>query len=168
MYYHDIGFLAQSGFFFVSFVTGVAAGFFALVLLAKPLSGKVRFLCDIVFCLMCVLLLVCTNIIYQDAALRVYEFLAFLLGLGLVLLVLKKHSDRFAQKVVNFGAKYIRVPLSNFCKNIMNKLKNILKKVHCMLYNFINQRKEKYKRNGGQTKKKKEKKESQQATETAA
>jgi len=158
MYYHDIAFGAQARFFLISFAAGLIAGCFALLLCAKPLKGALRFMGDIVFCLICVLLVVCNNIVFQEGALRVYEVIAFLIALASVVIILKKKSDKAAVKVSVLLQKILFLPLTKLFKHIMNNIKKLLKKARRMVYNFTNKSKEHLKRNAEKYTTKKEKK----------
>ncbi|MBR0414186.1 MAG: hypothetical protein IJI67_03845 [Clostridia bacterium] len=111
------------------------------------------------FCLLCVLLIVCTNIVFQEGALRVYEVIAFLTALVLVIIFLKKKSDKAAVKVSVFLYNNLFCPLSQLFKHIMNNIKKLLKKARQMVYNFTNKSKEHLKRNAEKYTTKKEKKE---------
>ncbi len=137
MYYHDIGFLAQSKFFLYSLCAGVADGLLALLLCSKAIKGKAAVICDFIYCLLSVLLIVCVNIVMQDAALRVYQMIAFLTALILTLILLKKRSDKIALAVQSFLSDKLFRPVFRHCKYIINKLKNILKKAYDVVYNFI-------------------------------
>ena len=167
MYYHQIDFVTQAAFFFYSFIAGIIAGVFALILCSSAFKGKIKAVLDIIFCLLSVFILVCTNIIFQDAALRVYEVISFISALILIVAVFKKKSDILTQKVFQFFFHFFIKPIQSFCKYIINKIKKILKKIGDVVYNFIHNNKEKMKRNA-RTKKEKKKKEDASEKGTSA
>lgn len=168
MYYHQIDFFTQAAFFMYSFIAGIVAGFFALFLCSAAFKGKTKVVLDIIFCLICVLILVCTNIVFQDAALRVYEVISFLSSLILFVVLFKKKSDILTEKLFRFIQKLIIQPIYRFCKYIINKLKNILKKIGIVVYNFIQKFKEKMKRNAKSNKEKKKKETASQKSTSAS
>ena len=158
MYYHDIAFSTQLRFCLISFIAGSVSGLCALFLCAKPLKGALRFVCDVVFCLLSVFILVCTNIVFQEGALRVYQVAAFLAGLLLIVVLLKKHSDRVAEYLAEIGMRYLVLPCKGLYKHIVNNIKNLLKKGLNIVYNSINKMKEYQKRHAKDKALKKEKK----------
>lgn len=148
MYYHQIDFFTQSTFFIISFIAGLTDGVLALFLCSPVFKGKTKFFFDILFCVCTVLLIVCTNILFQDAALRVYEMIAFLTALLLFCGIFKKRSDALVIKIDNRLRQHILKPFHSFCKNSMNKCKNILKKQREVVYNLIHKHFRSFKRNG--------------------
>ena len=167
MYYHQIDFPTQALFFFYSCCAGIIDGFFALILCSRAIKNRrVKLITDIAFCFISVLILVCTNIIFQDAALRVYEVFAFLSALLLFLILFKKRSDAITEKFYMLIRKYILIPIFHFCKLIINICKKILKKIYQVVYNFIYKCKELLKRNVKKEKSKKEEK--RKARQTAS
>ncbi|MBE6817631.1 MAG: hypothetical protein E7517_00530 [Ruminococcaceae bacterium] len=142
MYYHDIAFGAQFRFFLISFAAGLAAGVCALFLCAKPFKGALRSIFDIVLCLLSVMLFVCTNLVFQEGAMRVYELAAFLIALILIVVLFKKHSDKVALKLADVVKKCFIQPVKRLFKYIVNNIKKLLKKARIIVYNSINQIKE--------------------------
>ena len=160
MYYHQIDFFTQSKFFIISFIAGVLSSFFALILCSKVISKKLKYISDVLFCLISLLIFVCTNIAFQDAALRHYEIFAFVFGLIISVFVFKKKTDIFIEK---FYQKFF-FPLFSLIekeyKFIINKLKTLLKKVRSLLYNLISKIKELF-FNNAKSKRKKQKEKSE-------
>lgn len=160
MYYHQIDFFTQSRFFFISFGAGLLASLFSFFLCSKVISKKIKIITDIIFCLICVLIIVCTNIAFEDAALRLYELIAFISALLLMVFLFKKRVDMIAEKV----CKSVIFPIFSFfkkeCKIIINKLKSLLKKIRSVLYNLLRKLKEHFFTNA-KSKQKKQKKESE-------
>ena len=165
MYFHQIDFLTQSRFFLYSFIAGLFNGFIALILCSAAIKGKLKFISDILFCLTSVLLLVCTNIVFQDAALRVYEIAAFLSAGILVIILVKKRSDAIALKLFGFFEKVIWQPFIQKCKLLINKCKKLLKKADTVVYNFNKKFKEKFRSHAAIGKKEKQKKEEEKNRE---
>lgn len=165
MYYHQIDFLTQTRFFAVSFFAGIVDGVLALILCSNAIAAKIRVFTDILFSLFSVLLIVCCNIIFQDAALRIYEFIAFVAGVLLVVFLFKKKSDRALSSAVRFVNVHVLEPLCLICKRCVKKTKNILKKSREVVYNFYSKSKEKC---FTHAKRKKQKNKEKKATETNA
>ena len=158
MYYHQIDFPTQALFFIYSFAAGIVDGCFALILCSGAIKRtRIKIISDIAFCLISVLIIVCTNIVLQDAALRIYEVIAFLAAFILFLLIFKRKSDKVSEKAYAIIKKRIITPIYTLCKHIINISKKILKKIHEVVYNFIHKCKELLKRHGGKEKSKKEK-----------
>ena len=138
MYYHEISLLPQLKFLLYSVFSGIIDGLIC-TLLCNPIFGKkVRFVLDFIFVIISTFIIVITNIVYQDAALRFYELLGFFFGLLLILLTYKKSSDNFFIKRKNAYNKRIVTPLKNKCEFIINKVKLVLKKITLLLYNLYN------------------------------
>lgn len=160
MYYHEISLFPQLRFLLYSVFSGIIDGVLC-VLLCNPLFGKkARAVIDFIFVLISAFIIVFTNLVYQEAALRLYELLGFFFGLILIILTLKHKTDKFFLKRKTFYTKRIIFPIKNKSKLIFNKIKIILKKVTSLLYNLnnriLNKSKEKNADNGCQKEEKKE------------
>ena len=163
MYYHDIAFLAQSKFFIYSLLAGMADGVLCLFFCSKSVKESRKFVFDFLFCILSCFIIVIVNIAFQDAALRIYEVLAFILGLFLVVFTLKKRTDKVFVIVKNHLNKHFFTPVLNLFKLIINKIKLLLKKLHTMLYNLYSKFKE-IKKRDAKKRTKKEKKEKAKAS----
>ena len=159
MYYHNIDFFTQASFFCYSFAAGILDGVLALFLCSSAWSHckRLKIVFDIFFALISVFLIVITNIIFQDAALRFYEMLAFFIALILFLCIFKKRGDKLTKTLFSFVYHHFVFPLMRLCKQIINKLKNVLKKIGNVVYNFIQKSKERIKQHAKKEKTKKEK-----------
>ena len=137
MYYHQIDFFTQSAFFFISFIAGLFNGVLAVFLCSPIFTGKIKIAFDLLFCLCTVVVIVCINILYQDAALRVYEMIAFITALILFCAIFKKRSDALVLKIHSRLKRHLYLPVKTICKNSMNKCKNILKRQREVVYNYF-------------------------------
>ena len=160
MYYHEISLFPQLGFLLYSVFSGMIDGVICIFLCNPLFNKKMRFIADLIFTFLSTFLIVITNLIYQDAALRLYELLGFFFGLVLILITIKQRSDKFFIKRKNSLNKRIIIPINNKCKIIINKTKLVLKKITLLLYNLYNRMfsksKETKANNGTQEEKKKE------------
>lgn len=160
MYYHEISLLPQLRFLLYSVFAGIIDGFICAFICNPIFSKKMRLLSDIIFMIISTFILVSTNLVFQEAALRFYELLGFFFGLILIIITFKHKTDIFFIKRKNAYSKRIVIPLKNKCKLIINKTKIVLKKVTLLLYNLYNRMfmngKEKKANNGSKKEEKKE------------
>ena len=160
MYYHEISLFPQLRFLLYSVFSGIIDGLIC-IFICNPLYGKkMRLIADFIFAIISTFLIIITNIVYQEAALRFYELLGFFFGLVLIIITIKQRSDKYLIKRKNAYNKRIFIPLKNKCKIILNKIKIVLKKITSMMYNLYNRMfikgKEKKANNGTKKEEKKE------------
>ena len=160
MYYHEISLLPQLRFLLYSVLSGMIDGVICALLCNPLFTKKVRLITDVIFSLFTTLIIVATNLVYQEGALRLYQLLGFFFGLILIIITFKHKTDKFFIKHKNIYNKRIVIPLNNKCKIIINKTKLVLKKVTSLLYNLYNRMflkiKEKKANNGCKKEEKKE------------
>ena len=148
MYFHDISFKTQFLFAIYSFIGGFISGFFVLFLCSSVIKGKFKIIPDILCCILTTGILLLVNIAFQDAALRLYEVLFFLLALFICIYFFKRRSDRFLNKLYSLLKNIFIHPLFKICKISINKVKMILKKVSDLLYNAFKKIKWSFKKHG--------------------
>lgn len=136
MYFHQISFFPQLGFFLISFFAGVSDGLLCLFICPSFLKRVLKGLSDFVFCIISASVFVIINIAYQDASFRLYQLIAFLLGLVLVLIFIKPKTDKI---FLLFYNKFI-VKIINFLSFLFLKTKILLKRLYILMYNFIKRR----------------------------
>lgn len=136
MYYHEIAFLPQFRFLLTSFLFGIADGIICTVLCCPFFSKIVKSLFDFLFVIITCTIIVITNIIYQDAALRVYEVIAFFVGIIVVVITIKRKSDLILLNLYKKVLIRIFTPAKRIYELIINNLKILLKKISLMLYNL--------------------------------
>lgn len=136
MYYHSIDFKTQSAFFLFSFLAGVLSGFLFLLLTANFKKRKIAIISETLACVLSLLIFLCTNLVFEDAALRVYELIAYLCAFILTVLLLKPARDKLAKKLYNRFGK----PFYERIKQLVNSLRRVLKKEWRIVYNFLNKK----------------------------
>lgn len=136
MYYHEIAFLPQFRFLLTSFLFGIADGIICTVLCFPFFNKTVKFIVDFIFVIITCAVIVITNIIYQDAALRVYEVVSFFAGIMVVIITIKRKTDLLLLNLYKKIIIKIFNPTKRIYELIINYLKILLKKISLMLYNL--------------------------------
>ena len=137
MYYHSIDFKTQGTFLLFSMIAGCFAGIVFILLFSRNRKKLKAVFSDILACVAPLFILVCTNIVLEDAALRVYEVITFICSLILTVLFLKPMKDKVLDKIRFLNTKTADKPVFRKSKQLVNSFRIVLKNDTRIVYNFF-------------------------------
>ncbi len=163
MYYHEIDFFNQAGFFIYSFVSGFISGLIYSLCDVLAFNKAFRYATDIIFSVSFLQVVIFTNIIFQESALRFYEITGSFLGLFFYLISIKKYVNKFFIFIKRGITDVLIKPSVQIFKLINSFIKKILQYTASKVYNlyklsvknFGSLFKERFSKNNGGEKKEK-------------